>query len=187
MSWALANLCQLILLAAEIKLFLPEPHLTTIKHCSIPKVDEELQAKTIFEPVAVETRPAKAKSKVRNKLKWKEGYQKSEESTSPSKGSGAEPPIFLNMMIGTDSSREARTAEEKPSSSSEKLSAKSSENKATKSSEKAMPHQMEAIKSRKKAHLQQQSLLWTISRKVLEEVLIWMIILIILITARLRQ
>ncbi|VDK69736.1 unnamed protein product [Gongylonema pulchrum] len=134
------------------------------KNFSIPKVDEELGAQTRFEPVAVEARPAKAKSKMRNKLKWKTGYSPMPEESPhvSAKASGSDKPLHLNMMIGPD------TAPVKESTTEEESLTK---DKAHSSDDLQNPQQF----------------LWVFTRKVLEELLIWLIIFIILINQRIQR
>ncbi|KAM3715702.1 Uncharacterized protein ACO02O_03681 [Dirofilaria immitis] len=70
----------------------------------LPKVDEELHAKTIFEPVSAEVRPAKTKPKARSKLKWKEGLEpKGKTEESKDSDINSDQAIRLNVKIKKES------------------------------------------------------------------------------------
>uniref|UniRef100_A0A1I7VFJ5 Origin recognition complex subunit 1 n=1 Tax=Loa loa TaxID=7209 RepID=A0A1I7VFJ5_LOALO len=64
----------------------------------LPKVDEELHVRTIFEPVSVVARPAKTKPKIRSKLRWKEDVD-SKEKTEESKCSTANSDKAISLNI----------------------------------------------------------------------------------------
>lgn len=130
-------------------------------------MDEELHTRTVFEQVAVEARPAKAKPKTRSKLKWKEDVdlkEKIEESkdskTEGSKDSNinSDKAIRLNIKNKKESNLKTTIVEEK----------------------------LGNVKSTYNTGELQQTMLWMIIRKVLEEILIWLIIIIILIITRIR-
>uniref|UniRef100_A0A8R1XPH8 Uncharacterized protein n=1 Tax=Onchocerca volvulus TaxID=6282 RepID=A0A8R1XPH8_ONCVO len=135
--------------------------LTIPKHVNIiprlPKVDDELHARTIFEQVAVEAHPAKTKPKTRSKLKWKESpgsTEKTEESKSSNVNS--DQAIRLDIKI-------------KKEPGQKKVATKQKLGKDTINTDK-----------------KEQSILWMIIRKILEEILIWFIIIMILIITRIR-
>ncbi|CAG9534442.1 unnamed protein product [Cercopithifilaria johnstoni] len=130
----------------------------------LPKVDEELHARTIFEPVAVEARPAKTKSKTRSKLKWKEDVDL-KEKTEESKD------------FKTEESKDSTTNSEKAIRLNIKHMEESDQVKANENLEKSKDSTGEL----------RQSILWMIIRKVLEEILIWLIIIIILIIKRIQH
>ncbi|OZC11810.1 hypothetical protein X798_00991, partial [Onchocerca flexuosa] len=129
--------------------------LTIPKHVNIiprlPKVDDELHARTIFEPVAVEAHPAKTKPKTRSKLKWKESLE-STEKTEESKGSTVDSDQAIRLDI--------------------KIKKKATKQKSGKDTTETDE--------------KEQSILWMIIRKILEEILIWFIIIMILIIMRIR-
>ncbi|KAK6103172.1 hypothetical protein QQG55_11465 [Brugia pahangi] len=124
----------------------------------LPKVDEELHVRTIFEPVNVEARPAKTKPKIRSKLKWKEDVDL-KEKTDESKHSitNSDKVIELHMKDKKETGQVKIATNEK------------------------------SRKSRDKTDEQEQSILLIIVRKILEEILIWLIIIIILIIMRFRN
>ncbi|EJD76038.1 hypothetical protein LOAG_16928 [Loa loa] len=124
----------------------------------LPKVDEELHVRTIFEPVSVVARPAKTKPKIRSKLRWKEDVD-SKEKTEESKCSTAnsDKAISLNIKNKKESGQVKATASKKSG------------------------------KSTGSTGERQQSILWMIIRKILEEILIWVIIIVILIFMRIQN
>ncbi|MCP9261487.1 RNA exonuclease 1-like protein [Dirofilaria immitis] len=123
----------------------------------LPKVDEELHAKTIFEPVSAEVRPAKTKPKARSKLKWKEGLEpKGKTEESKDSDINSDQAIRLNVKIKKESDQMKVATKDK--------------------SDRSIVSTSEI----------EQSILWMIVRKLLEEILVWLIIIIILIITRIR-
>lgn len=141
-------------------------------------MDEELHARTIFEPVAVEARPAKTKPKTRSKLKWKEDVDL-KEKIDESKDSKTEEPKDSKIEESKDSSTKSNKAirlhitNKKESDQAKRIIAK--EKKLGTSKTESTDHRV------------QQSILWLIIRTILEEILIWLIIIIILISKRIRH
>uniref|UniRef100_A0A915Q3I3 Uncharacterized protein n=1 Tax=Setaria digitata TaxID=48799 RepID=A0A915Q3I3_9BILA len=127
------------------------------EEAQLPRVDDELHAKTIFEPIGVEARPAKTKPKIRSKLKWKEGLDP-KEKIEESRGSD------------TDSGQMRLSIKSKKGNNQEP--AKETTNKKSKHSD---------------AGGWEQPIFYIIIRKILEEILIWLIIVAILIFTRLRE
>ncbi|VDK84121.1 unnamed protein product [Litomosoides sigmodontis] len=136
----------------------------------LPKVDEELHARTIFESVAAESRPAKTKPKTRSKLKWKEHVDlkgkiveskdsKSEESKDSSTKSTKA--IRLHISSNREESDEAKRVIAKEKLGMSEIASTDDE--------------------------LQQSILWLITRTIVEEILIWLIIIIVLISKRIHR
>uniref|UniRef100_A0A0R3RZ88 Uncharacterized protein n=1 Tax=Elaeophora elaphi TaxID=1147741 RepID=A0A0R3RZ88_9BILA len=129
----------------------------------LPKVDEELHARTIFEPVAVEARPAKTKPKTRSKLKWKEEVDLKEkiEEAKDFKNEEWKDSTGESSKDSNPNSEKAIRLNIKNKKESDKIKRVIAKGKLGKI-EGGGTDQLE------------QSILWMIIRKILEEILVWL-------------
>lgn len=119
-------------------------------------MDEELHERTVFERVSAEVRPAKTKSKIRNKLKWKEDNElneKTDESKHPTTNSDKSTILHRKKEPGEAKSFENKKSERTANSTGET----------------------------------EQSIPWIIARGIIDEILIWVIIIMILVIMRIES
>ncbi|VDN08257.1 unnamed protein product [Thelazia callipaeda] len=155
---------------------------------SLPKVDDELHSKTIFEPVSVEARPAKAKSRIRNKLRWKEGYEPHEKSEDAKSTDNSEHAIQLHLL----SAKEPSVDSERISAVKGKINSDKREKTDKGNKEKTADERSGRIANEKPNKTIAEwpttaSVAWLVTRKILEEVLISLIVIVIVIASKIHH